>query len=71
MSAGLSDILKNLCSQTKSNIKTESLRQMKVRLSLCNDVTKSKKHFFLDFVLVFEIARFEASAIMTKGFGNE
>lgn len=65
MSVGLSDILKNLCNQTKSNIKTESLRQMRVRLSPRNEVAKSKKHF-LDFALGFE-----ASAIMTKGFSNE
>lgn len=45
---------------------------MRVRLSLRNEVAKSKKHFFLDFVLDFEIALFKASAmIMTKGFGNE
>lgn len=43
---------------------------MRVRLSPRNEVTKSKKHF-LDFALGFEIARFEASAIMIKGFSNE
>ncbi|WP_258864457.1 hypothetical protein [Helicobacter sp. MIT 01-3238] len=43
---------------------------MRVRLSPRNEVAKSKKHF-LDFALGFEIARFEASAIMIKGFSNE
>lgn len=70
MSGALSDILKNLCNQTKSNIKTESLRQMRVHLSQHNEVAKSKKHF-LDFALGFEMVRFKARAIMTKGFGNE